>query len=223
MRRTSVAAAFEALVIHHLDLEREEKAEGRLHPKAIKRPRPQGEATCLRQRALKTHQVRVMDPNLLRARELNRMVHGGAERIVRSPQLVGIRHGGHSLTQLAGLSRRSPWLGGALLVFLLSLAGIPFVVGFWSKLFLFLAAWRAGETVLVLLAVSTAVIGLFYYLSVARSTFMSDGSNPAPVRPAAGVSAAIALCLLAVVGFGLWPAPLVDAAVKAAAGVGVGP
>jgi NADH-quinone oxidoreductase subunit N len=124
---------------------------------------------------------------------------------------------GHSLTLLAGLSRRSPWLGAALLVFLLSLAGIPFVLGFWAKLFVFMAAWKAGLTWLVALGVALAVLGLFYYLTVARSTFMADGTNPAPVRPAFGVSAAIALCLLAVVGLGLWPTPLVDEAARAAA------
>lgn len=123
---------------------------------------------------------------------------------------------GYSLTVLAGLSRRSPWLGAALLVFLLSLAGIPFVLGFWAKLFVFLAAWKAGMTGLVALGVALAVLGLFYYLTVARSTFMSDGTSAEPVKAAFGVRAAIAVCLLAVVGLGLWPTPLVDEASKAA-------
>jgi NADH-quinone oxidoreductase subunit N len=123
---------------------------------------------------------------------------------------------GHSLTKLAGLSRRSPWLGAALLVFLLSLAGIPFVLGFWAKLFVFLAAWRAGMTGLVMVGVVLAVLGLFYYLTVARSTFMSDGASAVPVRAPLGLRAAIAVCLVAVVGLGLWPTPLVDEAAKAA-------
>lgn len=124
--------------------------------------------------------------------------------------------GGHSMTRLAGLSRRSPWMGAALLVFLLSLAGIPFVVGFWAKLFVFLAAWRAGMTGLVMVGVVLAVLGLFYYLSVARSTFMSDGASAEPVTSHWTVGTAIAVCLLAVVGLGLWPAPLVDEASHAA-------
>src|SRR5262249_30240414 len=52
------------------------------------------------------------------------VLHAGAEGL-----------GGYSTPKLAGLSRRAPVLGGALLVFLLSLAGIPFVAGFWAKLF----------------------------------------------------------------------------------------
>jgi NADH-quinone oxidoreductase subunit N len=102
-------------------------------------------------------------------------------------------------------------------VFLLSLAGIPFVLGFWAKLFVFLAAWKAGQTWLVALAVALAVLGLFYYLTVARSTFMSEGTAQGPIRAGFGVSAAIAVCLAAVVGLGLWPTPLVDEAAKAAA------
>jgi NADH-quinone oxidoreductase subunit N len=124
--------------------------------------------------------------------------------------------GGHQTARLAGLSRRSPWLGAALLVFLLSLAGIPFVLGFWAKLFVFLAAWKAGASGLVIVGVVLAVLGLFYYLSVARSTFMAEGENPAPVPAALGVKAAILVCLVAVVGLGLWPKPLVDEASRAA-------
>lgn len=124
--------------------------------------------------------------------------------------------GGHDVKLLAGLSRRSPWLGAALLVFLLSLAGIPFVVGFWAKLFVFLAAWRAGLTLLVAIGVVVAVVGLFYYLGVARSTFMAEGESQQPVRAGVSLQAAIAVCLVAVVGLGLYPRPLVEEAAKAA-------
>lgn len=124
--------------------------------------------------------------------------------------------GGHTTQALAGLSRRSPWLGASLLVFLLSLAGIPFVVGFWAKLFVFLAAWRAGLLWLVALGVVVAVVGLFYYLSIARSTFISEGEQPEPVRAGAGLTVAIVVCLAVVVGFGLQPAPLVEQATLAA-------
>lgn len=124
--------------------------------------------------------------------------------------------GGHTLARLTGLSRRSPWLGAALLVFLLSLAGIPFVAGFWAKLFIFLAAWRAGLFVLVVAGVALAVFGLFYYLGVARSTFMADGESSEPVRAGPALKLAVAACLVAVVGLGLWPGPLVAEATRAA-------
>jgi len=125
--------------------------------------------------------------------------------------------GGHTIPRLAGLSRRAPVLGAALLVFLLSLAGIPFVAGFWAKLFVLLAGYRAGLGWLVVLGVALAVYGLFYYLSVARSTFMAEGEGSAPVPTRLPMRVAIGVCLVAVVGLGLWPRPLLDAAEAAAA------
>ena len=131
---------------------------------------------------------------------------------------VTARGGSFGFDALHGLSRRSPGLAAALLCFLLSLAGIPFVVGFWAKLYVFLAAWRAGQTWLVLSAIVLAVLGLFYYLQVLRAAYMVDDANdrPAPPVPPA-LRLAIGVCLLAVVGAGLWPGPLVDAATKAGA------
>jgi NADH-quinone oxidoreductase subunit N len=124
--------------------------------------------------------------------------------------------GGHAIAGLSGLSRRSPWLGGALLVFLLSLAGIPFVIGFWAKLFVFLEAYRAGLVVPVIVGIVLAVVGLFYYLSVARSTFMAEGKSDEKIHAGPALSTAIAVCLLAVVLLGLWPGPLVQSASSAA-------
>lgn len=133
------------------------------------------------------------------------VVHAGADA-----------SGGHTLTRLAGLSRRSPWLGGALLVFILSLAGIPFVVGFWAKVFVLMAAYRAGLVALVVLGVVLTVVALFYYLSVARSTYMAEGDSSEPIRPGLPLRAAILVCLAAVIALGLWPTPLVDSATRAA-------
>jgi NADH-quinone oxidoreductase subunit N len=122
---------------------------------------------------------------------------------------------GHTLPKLKGLSRRSPWLGGALLVFLLSLAGIPFALGFWAKVFVLMEAYRGGLVALVVLGVVLSVVGLFYYLSVARSTFMADGDTSAPVRPGGALAVAVVVCLAAVVGLGVWPNPLVKEAAAA--------
>ncbi|MCE9595453.1 MAG: NADH-quinone oxidoreductase subunit N [Planctomycetes bacterium] len=133
------------------------------------------------------------------------VVHAAAENM-----------GGHSIARMSGLSRRSPWLGGALLVFLLSLAGVPFVIGFWAKLFVFLAAYRAGLYAPVIVGVVLAVVGLFYYLSIARSTFMADGTSDTKIQAGLGLRTAIGICLVAVIALGLWPGPLVESATAAA-------
>jgi NADH-quinone oxidoreductase subunit N len=124
---------------------------------------------------------------------------------------------GYGFEGVAGLSKRDPGLALALLCFLLSLAGIPFVVGFWAKLYVFLAAWKAGHVALVVAAIALAVIGLFYYLRVLRAAYMTDAGDLAKPKLGAPLRFAIAMCLVAVVGFGAWPKPLVDGATRAGA------
>ncbi|MCC6409063.1 MAG: NADH-quinone oxidoreductase subunit N, partial [Planctomycetes bacterium] len=84
------------------------------------------------------------------------------------------------------------------------------------KLFVFLEAYRAGLVVPVLVGIVLAVVGLFYYLSVARSTFMAEGTSDARIHSGLALRAAIGICLAAVVLFGLWPDPLVEGANAAA-------
>ncbi|MCA9607678.1 MAG: NADH-quinone oxidoreductase subunit N [Myxococcales bacterium] len=124
------------------------------------------------------------------------------------------------LASMAGLSQRKPWLGIALLVFLLSLAGIPFAVGFWAKLYVFMAVYDAGLGWLVFLGALLAVLALFYYLRVARSAYFDPPAQEGGVQVDLGLKLAIGTCLLAVVGMGLWPNTVVEAAVKAAAVMG---
>ncbi|NOY24861.1 MAG: NADH-quinone oxidoreductase subunit N [Oligoflexia bacterium] len=126
--------------------------------------------------------------------------------------------GSDDLDAWQGLARRSPALGGAMLIFLLSLGGIPFVAGFWAKFLLFWAAWQAGMGLLVLLGALLAVLALFYYLKVARSMFIEGTDGPAP-RVALPTALAITIALLGVIGIGVYPQPFVDAALAAAAGL----
>jgi NADH-quinone oxidoreductase subunit N len=129
---------------------------------------------------------------------------------------AGDAAGGYGLDALDGLAKRSPALALSLLCFLLSLAGIPFVVGFWAKLYVFLAAWRAGLVGLVVAGIVLAVVGLFYYLRVLRAAYMTDARDLAKPAPTPALRLAIGLCAAAVVVMGLWPAPLLDAAQRAA-------
>jgi NADH-quinone oxidoreductase subunit N len=131
-------------------------------------------------------------------------------------EAIAPRRFGIDVSELDGLARRAPWLGLALLLFLLSLAGIPFAVGFWAKLLVFMAAYRAGHAWLVLFGASMAIVGLFYYLRVARAAFMSPPliMEAPKVQPALAI--AIIACMLVVVGMGIYPAPFVDRATAAA-------
>jgi NADH-quinone oxidoreductase subunit N len=125
--------------------------------------------------------------------------------------------GDSSLAAFDGLSRRSPALALAMLLFLLSLAGIPFVVGFWAKLYVFVAAWQAGYPWLVVAGALLAVVGLFYYMQVARAMYMKPARAQQVVRSDLALTLSVGLCLAGVVALGLFPAPLLESAERAAA------
>ena len=88
------------------------------------------------------------------------------------------------IEDLAGLYRRAPGLSLCMLVFLLSLAGIPPLAGFFGKFYIFAAALQAaphlGLLWLVLLAVAMSAVSLYYYLRVLKQIYVAD----APEAPA---------------------------------------
>ena len=116
-----------------------------------------------------------------------------------------------------GLAQRSPLLALAMLLFLLSLGGIPFVAGFWAKLWVFWAAAQRGLYWLVLVGAILTVVALFYYLLIARKMYIEapEKAGRIPVDPALAVS--VILCVLGVVIFGVYPKPIVMAALRVAA------
>jgi NADH-quinone oxidoreductase subunit N len=118
---------------------------------------------------------------------------------------------------LRGLAQRSPLLALAMLLFLLSLGGIPFVAGFWAKLYVFYAAAAAGLYWLVLLGALLTVVALFYYLVVAKRMYIEPPEASAGrIRPAGPLALAVILCALGVVALGVYPKPIVMAALRIA-------
>ncbi len=116
------------------------------------------------------------------------------------------------LSDLAGLYRRSPLLAGCLAVFMLSLAGIPPLAGFFGKFAVFAAALKLGGLAgpagwLTLLAIAMSAVALYYYLLVLKQALV--------IAPAPGSTGPIATAFttrLALVGgalllllLGLWP------------------
>jgi NADH-quinone oxidoreductase subunit N len=132
------------------------------------------------------------------------------EVVARSEQSDGI-------DAYRGLAQRSPLLALAMLIFLLSLGGIPFVAGFWAKLYVFLAAIERGMYGLVFLGAVLTVVALYYYLQVARQMYIEapERAEPIPVPGLLGV--AIGVCALGVVGIGVYPGPWVDVVTRIAA------
>jgi NADH-quinone oxidoreductase subunit N len=89
--------------------------------------------------------------------------------------ITSLRHRkviGDELDDLDGLYSRAPVEAVLMLVFMLSLAGIPPLAGFWGKYFIFLSLIESGHYVLAALGVLYSVFGLYYYLKIANAMFM---------------------------------------------------
>ena len=125
--------------------------------------------------------------------------------------------GSGSLDSLKGLATRSPGLAMCMLLFLLSLGGIPFVAGFWAKVLVFWAAWKAGLAFLVVLGVLLTVLALFYYLKVARAIYIEEAEDETPITMAPSTLLALGICAVAVVGIGVLPGWFIQPAMDAAA------
>jgi NADH-quinone oxidoreductase subunit N len=138
--------------------------------------------------------------------------NGGAFLVVAALQISGEEP---TLDGCRGLVRRAPALAGALVVFLLSLGGIPFVLGFWGKLYVFLAAAQAGLWWLVVLGALLAVVALYYYLNVAHRVLIAPPSGPQLETPRLLLTT-ILLCAALLTVFGVFPRPLVDGCLAAA-------
>ena len=105
-----------------------------------------------------------------------------------------------TLDDFAGLSRRAPLLSFCMLVFMLSLAGIPPLAGFFGKFFLFVSAVGSGNSLgllwLVVLAIAMSAVSLYYYLQVLKQIYVAE-PPPKAVSINAPITAQIPLGLLA--------------------------
>ncbi|HSJ45829.1 MAG TPA: NADH-quinone oxidoreductase subunit N [Euzebyales bacterium] len=109
------------------------------------------------------------------------------------------------LTDYAGLGQRSPAMALALTMALLSLGGLPLLVGFWAKFFVFRAAVVAETGFGVFLAsavVVNSVIAMFYYLKILRTMWMDEPVSDAELQPGLALNvAAVGLTVLTVGAF----------------------
>jgi NADH-quinone oxidoreductase subunit N len=122
-----------------------------------------------------------------------------------------------SLDDLRGLHRRSPLLAATLMLALFALAGVPPTAGFIGKWFLFRAAMEEGLWWLVLLGAVNATISIYYYLVVVKHAYLLPAEEEKPVSlTLADKTLAYGLCAALVV-LGVWPTPIYDLAVRAAA------
>src|ERR1043166_225364 len=110
----------------------------------------------------------------------------------------------------AGLSRRSPLLAGCLAVFVLSLAGIPPLAGFFGKFTVFAAALQLGGVssvigALTVFAILLAAVATYYYLIILKQAMVAaPPANAARIPVPAGAAFALLVAAVLLIGLGLF-------------------
>ncbi len=124
--------------------------------------------------------------------------------------VVGHMTGGTSLDQFRGLGKRHPLLAALMVVFFLSLAGIPPLAGFFAKFYVLAAVINTGHILLAVVAIMASVVALFLYARVFKVMYFDKAEEVAEPRKL-GWAAVVALiiCLLGTLAPGIYPEPLV--------------
>ena len=130
--------------------------------------------------------------------------------------IVRAETGGDDLQNFIGLNRRAPLAAFSMAVFMLSLAGIPPLAGFFGKFYLFSVAFRAGSNDGLLWLVAVALFGsfvsLYYYLIVLKAIFVDPhgvSTNPLVTRHSSLVTVTVVLLAALVLLFGVDPSGLI--------------
>ncbi len=118
---------------------------------------------------------------------------------------------GDQIEDFAGLGKRSPFLAFAMLLSMMSLAGVPFTAGFLGKFFVFDAAIRQQQTLLVVIGVITVGCGFYYYLKVVRAMYWLDPVKHEPIRVSGLSRVTMTLMMAAIFVLGVYPQPILNA------------
>jgi NADH-quinone oxidoreductase subunit N len=112
---------------------------------------------------------------------------------------------GDEIDDIAGLYFKAPVETMLMLAFLLSLAGIPPLAGFWGKYFIFLSLIQTGHYVLASLAVLYAVIGLYYYMRIGSAMIIKPAADTVPVSVGPAMRLALLVTAAGTIGIGIFP------------------
>ena len=138
--------------------------------------------------------------------------------------VVFLAHGavrGDQIDDFTGLAQKHPMAAAIMLLFLLSLTGIPPTAGFVGKLYLFAAAVESGYYWLVIIAVVNSAISLFYYMRVVVAMYMRDvPSGGIATSPSFALNVALLLAAAGTLLLGIFPGPILELARASAAMVG---
>jgi NADH-quinone oxidoreductase subunit N len=131
--------------------------------------------------------------------------------------VIAVSHaiGSDEIEDYNGLNRRSPFLAFSMLLFLLSLAGVPPLAGFIGKLYIFIAAIKEGLYVLITVGLINIVISMYYYLVVVKKMYINEPTDRSPVAISGPMKAVIYVGLAGTLVIGIYPQPFIDWVVAA--------
>jgi len=114
---------------------------------------------------------------------------------------------GEDMDDIAGLMHKSPGYALLMLLFLLSLAGIPPTAGFLGKYYIFLSLIETRHYTLAVIATLYVAVAIYYYFRIVRSMFVRDLTEPAPLSTSFGLRLALAVSGILTLGIGIYPEP----------------
>jgi NADH-quinone oxidoreductase subunit N len=118
---------------------------------------------------------------------------------------------GEEISDFDGLAKRSPFLAFAMLIGMVSLAGLPFTAGFLGKFYIFYSAVLQRQIALVVVGVITVGCGFYYYLKVVRAMYWQSDSKTDAI-PVNGLSrVTISALIVATIWLGVYPQPILNA------------
>jgi NADH-quinone oxidoreductase subunit N len=119
---------------------------------------------------------------------------------------------GDNLDDMRGLIFKNPTAAVLMLIFLLSLTGIPPLVGFYGKWFIFLSLIQTQHYTLAVFAALYVVVALYYYFRIVVVMFLQEAREPGKMTLSPGLVATLVVTILLTVVPGLYPQPLIELA-----------
>jgi NADH-quinone oxidoreductase subunit N len=114
---------------------------------------------------------------------------------------------GEDLDDMAGLMYKNPGYAVLMLIFLLSLAGIPPTAGFLGKYYIFLALIQTHHYILAVIATLYVAVAIYYYFRVVRIMFVGELTEKAPLATSFGLRLALGITGVLTLAMGIYPEP----------------
>jgi NADH-quinone oxidoreductase subunit N len=116
---------------------------------------------------------------------------------------------GEDIEDLAGLMQKSPGYASLMLIFMLSLAGIPPTAGFIGKYFIFLSLIETKHYLLAVIATLYVAVAIYYYFRIVKSMFAGDLTDKGSLTTSFGIRVALGVTAVLTLGIGIYPEPFV--------------